>query len=100
MGKDRTRAPVAWKSAFATAGAIGGTPGSPTPVGGAEESTMWTSTTGISLIRNGWYWWKFDCSTVPPLPSVMAPCSAAERPQHPKDRGRAVDVDGLRAPVD
>jgi hypothetical protein len=52
-GSRRTRCRVRWKSAFATAGAIGGTPGSPTPVGGAAEGTMWTSTGGISSMRSG-----------------------------------------------
>ncbi len=38
-GSSRNRLPVAAKSALATAGAIGGTPGSPTPAGGASLST-------------------------------------------------------------
>ncbi len=33
--------------ALTNAGAIGGVPGSPTPVGGAEDGTIWTSTFGI-----------------------------------------------------
>ena len=40
-GSRRTRWPVSWKNAFATAGAMGGTPGSPTPVGAAPEGTMY-----------------------------------------------------------
>src|SRR6266700_3392465 len=36
-GKTRIRLPVALNIALATAGPIGGTPGSPTPVGGAED---------------------------------------------------------------
>ncbi len=52
-GSSRIGLPVALKTALATAGAIGGTPGSPTPVGASAEATMWTSTFGISLIRNG-----------------------------------------------
>lgn len=39
-GKIRIRLPVALNIALATAGPIGGTPGSPTPVGGAEDLTM------------------------------------------------------------
>ena len=35
----------------ATAGAIGGVAGSPTPVGSRRLAMMWVSTTGISLIR-------------------------------------------------
>ena len=38
-------------TALATAGAIGGVPGSPTPVGGWSDSSMCTETSGISLIR-------------------------------------------------
>lgn len=47
-GNDRSRAPVAAKTAFATAGATGGTPGSPTPPGGSPPSTIRTSISGIS----------------------------------------------------
>ena len=39
-GSERRRFPVAAKMAFATAGATGGTPGSPTPVGFSPEGTM------------------------------------------------------------
>src|SRR6185437_2821097 len=51
-GSTRSRLPVAAASALATAGAIGGTPGSPTPVGLSVDGTMCTSMAGISLIRN------------------------------------------------
>jgi hypothetical protein len=50
IGNDRMRLPVAAKIALHTAGAIGGTPGSPTPVGFSFEGTMCTSTFGISFI--------------------------------------------------
>ncbi len=43
-----TRFPVAAKTAFATAGAMGGTPISPMPIGRSSLSTMYTSTFGIS----------------------------------------------------
>src|SRR5438132_7211263 len=44
------RVPVAARTAFATAGAIGGTPGSPTPEGGFLEGPMRTSTArGMTL---------------------------------------------------
>jgi len=44
---------------FYLAGAIGGVPGSPTPVGALPEGTMCTSTArGMSLMRSTWYWWK------------------------------------------
>src|ERR1022692_2345085 len=38
--------------ALATAGPIGGTPGSPTPVGFSVDATMVTSTSGIASMRN------------------------------------------------
>ena len=47
-GRRRRRRPVAAKTAFATAGAITGTPGSPTPPGAASLSMMCTMTSGIS----------------------------------------------------
>ena len=53
-GSTRTRLPVAANTAFASAGPIGGTPGSPTPVGASVEGTMWTSTLGISAIVSIW----------------------------------------------
>ena len=40
MGRLRTRLPVAAKSALATAGAMTGVPGSPTPVGFSFDGTM------------------------------------------------------------
>ncbi len=46
------RLPVAANIALATAGPIGATPGSPTPVGGAVEGTMCTSILGISFMRS------------------------------------------------
>jgi hypothetical protein len=39
-GSERSRLPVAAKIAFETAGAMGGTPGSPTPVGGWSDFTI------------------------------------------------------------
>jgi hypothetical protein len=42
IGSARMRLPVAAKIALQIAGAIAGTPGSPTPPGGAWLSTMWT----------------------------------------------------------
>src|SRR6185437_15955806 len=52
MGSVRKRFPVAAKTAFATAGAIGGKPGSPTPPGASVLGTMCTSITGISDMRS------------------------------------------------
>jgi hypothetical protein len=43
-GSTRKRLPVAAKTASATAGPIGATPGSPTPVGASVDGTIWTST--------------------------------------------------------
>src|SRR5580698_192693 len=51
IGSRRTRLPVAAKIAFATAGATGGTPGSPTPVGCSVLGTMNTSIVGDSNMR-------------------------------------------------
>jgi hypothetical protein len=53
-GSVRTRRPVAANSALATAGAIAGTPASPTPLGGRFVGTMWTSTRGMSAMRSTW----------------------------------------------
>jgi hypothetical protein len=52
-GSDRSRLPVVVAIAFAIAGANGGTPGSPIPVGLSVDFTMWTSTFGISRMRVG-----------------------------------------------
>ena len=46
IGSVRTRMPVAAKIALHTAGAAAGRPGSPNPVGGAEDLMNSTSTTG------------------------------------------------------
>ena len=45
-GSDRRRFPVRANSALATAGAIGGTPGSPTPLGARSLATIHVSTLG------------------------------------------------------
>ena len=45
-----TLTPVALKNAFATAGANGGTPGSPIPPILSVLFTIWTSISGTSLI--------------------------------------------------
>ena len=46
------RLPVAANTALQIAGSIGGTPGSPTPAGGASLSIRWTRVSiGASLIR-------------------------------------------------
>jgi acyl-CoA thioesterase len=55
IGRRRTRFPVSAKSAFATAGAMGGSPGSPIPPGAAVLGRMKVSTLGISEIRSGSY---------------------------------------------
>src|SRR2546425_3230968 len=54
IGNRRMRLPVAAKIALARAGATGGTPGSPTPVGLSLLGTMCTSISGDSKIRNIW----------------------------------------------
>ena len=50
-GSARSRLPVAAKIALATAGAIGGVPGSPMPPGASVLGRMCTSTRGISFMR-------------------------------------------------
>src|SRR5260221_12908997 len=52
-GSRRSLCPVAAKTAVATAGPTGWTPGSPTPLGRSVLGTMCTSTTGISWRRSG-----------------------------------------------
>ena len=51
-GSRRARFPVSAKSALATAGATGGVPGSPTPVGWSPPGARCTSTSGISFMRS------------------------------------------------
>src|SRR5690349_2362255 len=51
-GRCRTDVPVSARHALATAGPIGGTPGSPTPVGFSAERITVTSTLGISWMRS------------------------------------------------
>src|SRR5881396_3236468 len=53
-GALRTRAPVAAKIAFDSAGRIVVVPGSPRPVGYSVDGTTCTSTSGTSLILNTW----------------------------------------------
>ena len=50
IGRDSTGLPVRAKIALAIAGASGGRPGSPTPVGGSSDGTICTSTGGMSGI--------------------------------------------------
>ena len=52
IGSRRSRCFVSAKIALATAGAIGGVPGSPIPVGASALGTTCTSTSGISRIRS------------------------------------------------
>src|SRR5439155_9662613 len=51
IGSVRIRLPVSTKIALVTAGATGGTPGSPRPPGAWPESTMMVSTVGASPMR-------------------------------------------------
>src|SRR5215510_14378732 len=50
-GRERTRVPVAAKMAFATAGRIGGSEGSPKPVGGLSLLLKCTSIAGGACVR-------------------------------------------------
>ena len=51
-GRSYSGLPVSCAIALATAGAMGGVPGSPTPVGALVEGTMCTSIFGIWLMRS------------------------------------------------
>jgi hypothetical protein len=51
-GKLRKRCPVKLNTALATAGATGGTAGSPIPSGGSMLGTITVSTSGASFIRS------------------------------------------------
>jgi hypothetical protein len=51
-GRERTGLPSISASALASAGAITGVPGSPTPVGLFLDGTMWVSMAGIWLMRS------------------------------------------------
>src|SRR5579863_1884269 len=53
IGSARIRFFVAAKIALQSAGAIGGTDGSPIPVGTSTLGTAYTSTAGVSSIRSG-----------------------------------------------
>src|SRR5437588_3693325 len=48
IGNRRMRFPVPAKMALHTAGAMGGSPASPTPPGGASLGTRWTSISGLA----------------------------------------------------
>src|SRR5688572_3860238 len=52
IGRRRTGFFVSANSAFATAGAIGGVPGSPIPPSGSPLVTMCVSIAGISFMRS------------------------------------------------
>src|SRR5262249_5998432 len=70
IGRRRMRLPVAWKIALHSAGANGGTPGSPTPLGGVSMpcGTMWTRVSvGDSMICASWKSSKLRCWTRPSL---------------------------------
>lgn len=56
-GSWRWRWPVSRASALAKAGASGGTPGSPMPLGGSALGTMCTATRGVSVMRGIGNWW-------------------------------------------
>ena len=79
-GRERRRLPVAAKTAFAIAGAIVGTPGSPTPVGSSLERTMWTSTRASRSCAAAHSRGSSTAATTPSF-RVIAPCSAADKPK-------------------
>lgn len=53
IGRTLTRRPLAAEMALASAGAAGGVPGSPTPVGASDDWTICTSMAPMSPIRSG-----------------------------------------------
>ena len=73
MGSARTRCPVSAKIAFASAGATGGTPGSPMPPGACSlgMTSVWIAR-GASGMRMSRKSRKFVCSVAPFL-IVIAP---------------------------
>src|SRR6266704_6761111 len=82
IGSARMRLPVAVKMALINAGAKGGTPGSPTPLGGVSGpgGTMWTLvTSGASSIRITGKLSKLPCCTLPSL-KVISPYLARLKP--------------------
>ena len=66
-GNSRSGLPVARRSALANAGASGGNPGSPMPLGGSSLGTICTLTIGASGIRSGGKSWKLLCLPTPSL---------------------------------
>ena len=65
-----------------SAGAIGGTPGSPTPPNGRSPSGLSRCTDtalGASGMRASSYWWKLSCWTLPSL-KLISPSAARPRP--------------------
>src|SRR4051812_29735341 len=67
IGSWRSRLPVSLNTALPIAGATVGTPSSPRPVGALSVTMILVWISGMSLMRMTWYWWKFDCCTVPSL---------------------------------
>src|SRR6185295_3533544 len=65
LGRLPTRFPVAPNTAFAIAGAVHGTPGSPIPPDFSLLSTIWVSISGHSFIRITGKVWKFVCCKRP-----------------------------------
>src|SRR5690348_3711860 len=65
-GSERTRLPVAEKIALAIAGRIGGSAGSPNPVGLLFDFNQCTSISGGACVRRtSLCWWKLVCTTRP-----------------------------------
>ena len=83
IGNRRSRFPVSAKTAFATAGATGGSGGSPSPVGDSALGTKWTSTRGASLSRSRRYSSKFSCSHPSALHGDLAVERGAQAVDHP-----------------
>ena len=79
-GSWRCGLPVSRAMALANAGASGGRPGSPMPVGGSALGTMWTSNSGMSVMRATVKSPKLLCSTTPSLSVMAEPGRHIDRP--------------------
>src|SRR5688572_16079160 len=85
-GSDRTLVPDAAKIAFVIAGSMGGSDGSPRPVGGLFDFNQCASITGGDCaMRSRGTWWKLLWTTWPfftviscikwLMPSITPPCT-------------------------
>ena len=79
-GSSRNGLPVSRAMALANAGASGGRPGSPMPVGGSALGTMCTAICGMSVMRGTTKSPKLLCCTTPSFSVMAAPGRHIDRP--------------------